>query len=97
VSIQERWARSTEQIKLMNEALARCRVGGWCGRALDVGETAYIERFLVGEWLPEQRNHGPHQTYANAPNPVRALATNTCRIAGRRTSLEGCRESHGPV
>jgi hypothetical protein len=67
MSVAERWARTAEQIDLMQAARFDGGVCSWCGRRLGEHETAYVERFLVGDRRAGQRNNGKHHALAWAP------------------------------
>ena len=67
MSVAERWARTDEQIERMHDARARGGRCAWCGRALDDGETVYLERFLTGERRIRQQGTGAPRSAAQAP------------------------------
>ena len=48
MSVVERWAKTDEQIALMQQAKRRAAVCGWCGRSFNLHEQIYLDRFLVG-------------------------------------------------
>ena len=67
MSVPERWARTEQQVALMHGARENGGLCAWCGRALGNEETVYVERFLVGDARPGQRNRGAHHSVAWAP------------------------------
>ena len=49
MGVAEGWARTAEQIDLMQAARLDDAACSWCGRRLGEHETVYVERFLVGD------------------------------------------------
>jgi len=70
MSVEERWARTDEQIGVLHRARRQGGLCSWCGRDLAETETIYIERFLVGTRQP--RGGSDAQPWSTAYAPVGA-------------------------
>jgi hypothetical protein len=67
MSVSERWARTQDQVELMQRARVRGGQCSWCGRVLDDGQTVYVEYFLTGEERARWSSGESRRGFAYAP------------------------------